>query len=616
MDRRSLISGALGGAAGVVVGRELVPSAAGAAADVDRSEFEALQARVAWLEQFHDPMPPPHVPKFSGAVSLPAGFVVPFGEVWDFDPDVSTTVEVGANVVVAGTLQMRPANPGVKHALRFVGVNDAGFVGGGMEPLASDVGLWVVGAGVLDLAGSPKHGWVRAADTVPANAAGVGLAVAPDGWQAGDEIAITPTRVGNWTEYDVRQVGGVSGTTVALSAPTTYAHPATNVGPGFRLAAEVLNLSRNVSIEGTATGRAHVWINSSAQQTISHVELRHLGPWKSTNGGFLTGVMGRYPLHFHMCGDGSRGSVVTGVVVRDSNNRAFVTHDSHGVTYRGCVAHNVNDDAYWWDPAPALTKDVSYEGCVASLIRCEPYYNGYRLTGFNLGIGTGCSITDCVSVGVQGNVNASGFLWPEAAVSSPKLWVFKRNIAHNNKVAGIFVWQNNPDPHVVEDFVCYHNGQDGIQHGAYSNGYVYRNGYLYGNGNTQLLVWANCWGPLTFERLHIDSAGRTGHSIAAVHHARPTSSPTEFRGCTIIGHTQRAFWVIVHNATANPDMSDFIECGDIDITWGASLPAGTVTRVQNAGTATERTPSTTTSIAPFSTWTGPAPTPFVVMQAA
>ena len=29
-------------------------------------------------------------------------------------------------------------------------------------------------------------------------------------------------------------IGGVSGSTVALSAPTTYAHPATNVGPGFR----------------------------------------------------------------------------------------------------------------------------------------------------------------------------------------------------------------------------------------------------------------------------------------------------------------------------------------------------------------------------------------------
>jgi hypothetical protein len=36
------------------------------------------------------------------------------------------------------------------------------------------------------------------------------------------------------------------------------------------------------------------------------------------------------------------------------------------------------------------------------------------------------------------------------------------------------VWQNNDNPHVVEDFVTYRNGDSGVEHGAYANVYLYR----------------------------------------------------------------------------------------------------------------------------------------------
>ena len=41
------------------------------------------------------------------------------------------------NIIVRGTLIMKPANGNVDHILRFTGINENNFVGGGMDPLAS-----------------------------------------------------------------------------------------------------------------------------------------------------------------------------------------------------------------------------------------------------------------------------------------------------------------------------------------------------------------------------------------------------------------------------------------------------------------------------------------------
>ena len=51
-------------------------------------------------------------------------------------------------------------------------------------------------------------------------------------------------------------------------------------------------------------------------QALAHTEIRHVAP----------GAIGRYGLHFHLCADGSRGSVVEGVVIRDAESHAFVPH--------------------------------------------------------------------------------------------------------------------------------------------------------------------------------------------------------------------------------------------------------------------------------------------------
>ena len=181
-----------------------------------------------------------------------------------------------------------------------------------------------------------------------------------------------------------------------------------------------------------------------------------------------------------MADDGTRGSLVDGVVVHDGGSHAFVPHTSHGITFSNTIAYNQVEGAYWWDERE-ITNDTRWEHRIVAMVKSEPAFRGFRHSGYILGRGEGNVVRDSVAVGVQGNIDVSGFTWPEGSNSEPNTWEFVDNVTHNNKVDGIFTWQNTSGPHVVGPFVAYHNGGYGIDHGAYQNVYRYQDAVLYWN---------------------------------------------------------------------------------------------------------------------------------------
>ena len=110
---------------------------------------------------------------------------------------------------------MKPANGSVNHTLVFAGVNENAFVGGGMNFIASDEGLWVMGAGRLDLLGESKPAWAYTYQC---------------SW-SGDEVIAAPNTPGNYNGFHA------VGTTPPKNA--------------LGYSAELLNLTRNVRIAGT-----------------------------------------------------------------------------------------------------------------------------------------------------------------------------------------------------------------------------------------------------------------------------------------------------------------------------------------------------------------------------
>ena len=292
----------------------------------------------------------------------------------------------------------------------------------------------------------------------------------PIGWASNDELVICPTQ--NIDElgrprtvplFERVKIKGISGNTITIDIPLKYNHLKVEpAGSGKSWTAEVLNLTRNVRIEGTETGKSHVFIKSNVPHNIKNVGFRFLGP-KTAN-------IGRYAIHFHHCLNGSIGSVVENCVAFDQGSHSFVPHTSHGISFKNCVAFNFLQEAFWWDEGD-VTHSTSYESCVAAL--------GSGV-GFLLGMGDDNSCNNCVAVSAAigregGSPNNTGaFLWE---ANNEGVWDFKNNLSHSN-YNGLRVWQNTHKNHVIENYCSYNNMLANF-HGAYMNSYTYKNGYHY-----------------------------------------------------------------------------------------------------------------------------------------
>lgn len=544
-----------------------------------------------------------HTVTFDLTQTTVAGINVNSGGVLVFDNSQSTTLLTSANVVVQGKLEMRPASATVIQTLRFTGISESKFVGGGMDVLATDVGLWVMGAGKLDLAGTSKTSWTRATGAIAAGATTVTVEGAA-GWQAGDEISITPTEspaVGAAfsTGFEERTIKSVSGSTVTLSSGASRSHPVVN----NQWAAEVMNLTRNVRIEGTPSGKGHIYIRSTQTQSIKNVAIRYMGARKDRGGSSATElVAGRYGLHFHHCMDGSRGSLVEGNVVRDTDNHSYVPHVSHGIKFLDNIAYNVTETAFWWDPGDP-THDVIYDHNIVAI--CKWVVSALNMnaedaptfssSGMALNTGDGnIAKNNVVVAGSQGD-HAEGGAYNWEAVINEGVWIFTGNMAHNCG-CGLRVWQNSTRNHVIDDFIAYHNTW-GMFHGAYANSYTYNGGTFYGCGIEIKAASANT-NRVRLENITIDGAGIVDYGLQVIHSPLPGDKPVFIRNVTIRGCKVAA---ILDSAAPEVHSTDLIQCnitGPISVHKDAA--AGETIRIQpKSGQAYQITKGGTTNIAPF-----------------
>jgi hypothetical protein len=471
-----------------------------------------------------------------------------------YSPNKSVILQSTQNIIVTGKLEIKPASAMMKHILRFTGINESKFKGGGMDPLTSDVGLWVMGSGKLDLQGSSKTGWTNLFDGAIAGSSSVTLKTEPSGWLPGDELTISPTLKGDQS-FDNVSINSISGRSMAITPAFSSTHPVIN----NKWTAEVINLTRNVRIEGTAAGRTHVFIRSTAVQLIKNVQFRYVGPRSST---ML--VPGRYGIHFHHCVDGSRKSIVEGCVIRDAGSHCFVPHISNGVTFKGNITYNTTETAFWWDPQEK-SHDIVYDG---NLVAKTNFIQGnndfdnpgapiFSASGFMLGAGDDNKCNNNVTVGTTGDPrDGGGYNWPEGIIES--VWEFKNNTAHNCN-AGLRTWQNNTRNHIVENSILYNN-EVGIYHGAYTNGYRYIGGSIYNSPITIKAASANT-NRLRFEDLNIDAAG-LDYAIVIDEGPLNGEVPIFFRNCTIAG--AKKYQLLDMNPGDGRKSADFIQCNISD----------------------------------------------------
>jgi hypothetical protein len=208
--------------------------------------------------------------------------------------------------------------------------------------------------GRMDFHGAPlSHSWIKLGATAETGDKTVTLAEPVTGWRVGDRVIVTATerdrgppavqpKAGDYRATDggptvpskdepplteERTVVAVAGTTLTLDRPLAHHH----LGTG-RYRGEVANLTRNVVVESAepAGPRGHTMYHRGSAGSIGYAEFRHLGK---------KGALGRYSIHFHLCGDTMRGSSVVGASVWDSDNRWVVVHGTDYLVVRDCVGY-------------------------------------------------------------------------------------------------------------------------------------------------------------------------------------------------------------------------------------------------------------------------------------
>jgi hypothetical protein len=193
--------------------------------------------------------------------------------------------------------------------------------------------------GRMDFHGAPmSRTWVKLGATAKKADRIITLAEPVSGWNVGDRIIVTMTGVAptsaqshpgsdpKGTTTEERTIQAIEGTKLTLSAPLEHEHLGSGLYRG-----EVANLSRNVVVESADKDvRGHTMYHRDSAGAISYAEFRHLGK---------EGILGRYALHYHLCGDTMRGSYVIGASIWDSANRWLAIHATNYLVVRDNVGY-------------------------------------------------------------------------------------------------------------------------------------------------------------------------------------------------------------------------------------------------------------------------------------
>ena len=206
----------------------------------------------------------------------------------------------------------------------------------------------------MDLHGAPmSRTWVKLGANAEAGAKTLTLAEPVEGWRVGDEVIVTPSKVHerrgrdpkeyqNQMGTEERRIARIDGATIELDKPLVEARSGTGE---FRC--EIANLSRNVIVESAdpAGVRGHTMYHANSQGGISYARFAHLGK---------EGVLGRYAIHFHLCGDTMRGSQVLGVAIVDSANRWVTIHGTEYLIVRDCVGYKSAGHGFYLEDATEI----------------------------------------------------------------------------------------------------------------------------------------------------------------------------------------------------------------------------------------------------------------------
>ncbi|MFZ8929527.1 MAG: G8 domain-containing protein [Pseudohongiellaceae bacterium] len=232
-------------------------------------------------------------------------------------------------VMVFGELEIgTEANPHTHKATITLTDNNEGEQLMGM----GDRGIMLSG-GTLNLHGNITNSWTKLSATAEAGSSTINVMNA-DQWQVGDEIVLASTDF-NPRQAETRHIAAISGNTITLDEPLEYMHYG-EITYGVDQRGEVGLLTRNIKVQGSESAEetffgGHIMAMVTSKMYVEGVELYRMGQNLE---------LARYPIHWHLVGDGAAGQYIKNAAIHDTYNRCVTVHGTNYLRVENNVTYN------------------------------------------------------------------------------------------------------------------------------------------------------------------------------------------------------------------------------------------------------------------------------------
>jgi cell migration-inducing and hyaluronan-binding protein len=207
---------------------------------------------------------------------------------------------------------------------------DISGIGGATDRV--DRGIMIMG-GTLSLHGDRTNSWTKLASTANAGSTSIQVLNAA-GWRVGDEIVLAST------DYDPRQaerrtIAAIKGNAITLDRKLDYMHFG-QITFDVDQRGEVGLLTRNIKLQASADAAqppyfgGHVMAMGTSRMFVEGVEFNRMGQ-------NLT--LARYPIHWHLIGDG-KGQYIRNASIHDTFNRCVTVHGTNNLQVENNVTYN------------------------------------------------------------------------------------------------------------------------------------------------------------------------------------------------------------------------------------------------------------------------------------
>lgn len=229
------------------------------------------------------------------------------------------------------------------------------------------------------------------------------------GWRIGDRIAVAPTdpqSKGSGQSFEIEHM--TSDGTILMSDPSHYNYKADykhsrlpEVMAPILMAAEVINLSRNIVITGddfenipcdprvkneadgcmctgyrdTCTIGLHTAMQKSGTMRISNTRIEKCGQ---------RGIMGKYCLHFHELED-CPDCLLSGNAIESSQQRGIVIHNTHRSLVERNVLWNVRGSGIYIEDGNEMYNSIEYNVIICPYPLEDPVHHGCTIPGTSAG---------------------------------------------------------------------------------------------------------------------------------------------------------------------------------------------------------------------------------------